>query len=85
MDFVASFQVVFSAELASFCDLEIAESADQDLDASFLVSISVVCKTLSFNPAVELLAGLRALSNILVGVNDDFLLGNQLFVGASWV
>ena len=80
MDFVASFQVVFSTELASFGDLEFAVGSDQDLDASFLVSISVVCNAFSCVPAVEFLAGLRALSYILVGVNDDFLLGNQFLV-----
>ena len=57
MDFVASFQVVFSTELASFGDLGFAEGCDQDLNASFLVSISVVCNAFSCVPTVELLAG----------------------------
>lgn len=53
VNFVASFQVIFSAEQASLSDLVFAVCSDKNFKASFLVSVSSVFDTRTSDPAVE--------------------------------
>ena len=76
VNLVASFQVVFGAEQAGLSDLVFAVCSDKDSDASFLVSVYSVFDACSSDPAVEFFGRCWALSNVLVSVNDYFLLGN---------